>query len=333
MQIGMIGLGKMGANMVRRLMRDGHECVVNNRTPAKVDRLASEGAIAAYSIDELIKKLHKPRAVWVMVPAGTATENTVMELADKLDPGDMVIDGGNSYYKDTVRRGAALKEKGIHYLDAGTSGGVWGLERGYCLMIGGATEAVRHLEPIFSTIAPGRGNIPATPGREGLNSTADRGFLHCGQSGAGHFVKMVHNGIEYAIMQSYAEGFEIFHHANSEELAPEHRFNLNIADISEVWRRGSVIGSWLLDLSAQALAQDPELKQYEGYVSDSGEGRWTVMAAIEEAVSADVISAALYTRCRSRKAHTFAEKSLSAMRMQFGGHVEQHAEGKLGVRS
>jgi 6-phosphogluconate dehydrogenase len=328
MQIGMIGLGKMGANMVRRLMRDGHECVVNNRSPEKIEKMEGEGAVGAYSLEEMVKQLVKPRAVWVMVPAGKPTEKTVSELADLLEEGDMVIDGGNSYYKDTVRRGKMLQEKGIHYMDVGTSGGVWGIDRGYCLMIGGDQEAVEHLDPIFSTIAPGKGDIPLTPNRENLNPTADEGYLRCGSTGAGHFVKMVHNGVEYAIMQAYAEGFEIFEQATSKELPEEHRFDLNIADIAEVWRRGSVIGSWLLDLSAMALAEDPKLENYEGYVSDSGEGRWTVMAAVEEAVSAEVISAALFNRFRSRKGHTFAEKSLSAMRYKFGGHVEQHSFSK-----
>jgi 6-phosphogluconate dehydrogenase len=322
MQLGMIGLGRMGANMVRRLMRGGHECVVFDLSADNVKQLAGEGATGSDSLDDFIAKLSKPRAVWIMVPAGGATEKTVNDLAARLDSGDIIIDGGNSYFKDDARRARALQDKGINYIDVGTSGGVWGLERGYCMMIGGPKEAVEHLDPIFKTLAPGRGNIPRTPGRENLGGTAEEGYIYCGPSGAGHFVKMVHNGIEYGLMQAYAEGFDIFRNANSNDLPEEIRYDLNIADIAEVWRRGSVVSSWLLDLTAMALIEDPELASYSGFVQDSGEGRWTIQAAIEEAVPADVLSAALYTRFRSRQEHTFAEKILSAMRKKFGGHIE-----------
>lgn len=322
MQIGMIGLGRMGANMVRRLMRGGHECVVFDLNPESVRQLAGEGAVGAASLDEFVDKLQKPRAVWVMVPSGVPTEQTVLGLAAKLDVGDTVIDGGNSYFKDDVRRAGVLGEKGINYVDVGTSGGVWGLERGYCLMIGGPAEAVRALDPIFKTLAPGRGDIPRTPGREQLGGTAEEGYLYCGPSGAGHFVKMIHNGIEYGVMQAYAEGFDIMRNAESKTLPAEYRYDLNLADIAELWRRGSVIGSWLLDLTAMALAENPDLSNYTGFVQDSGEGRWTIIAALEEAVPADVLTSSLYTRFRSRQEHTFAEKILSAMRNKFGGHVE-----------
>jgi len=322
MQLGMIGLGRMGANMVRRLMRAGHECVVWDLSADNVNAIASEGAIAAKSVGNLIARLNKPRAVWIMVPAGQATEQTVNDLAVHLEPGDIIIEGGNYYFKDDARRARALTDKGINYLDVGTSGGVWGLERGYCMMIGGPEGVVRHLDPIFKSLAPGRGNIPRTPGRETISGTAEEGYLYCGPSGAGHFVKMIHNGIEYGLMQAYAEGFDIFRHANSKELPEEIRYNLNVADIAEVWRRGSVISSWLLDLTAMALVEDPDLAGYSGFVQDSGEGRWTIQAAVEEAVPAEVLSAALYTRFRSRQEHTFAEKILSAMRKKFGGHVE-----------
>ncbi len=327
MQLGMIGLGRMGANIVRRLMRGGHECVVYNRTPEKVEQLQSEGAIGTTSLDDFVSKLTKPRAAWVMVPAGETTDKMVMDLSEKMEPGDTIIDGGNSYYKDDVRRAKILLEKGIHYIDCGTSGGVWGLDRGYCLMIGGPKESVEHLDPIFKTIAPGSGDIPQTPGREHVNSTAEGGYLHCGSNGAGHFVKMVHNGMEYALMQAYAEGFDVLRNANSQELSETYRYDFNVADIAEVWRRGSVIGSWLLDLTAIALAENPTLDNYTGYVEDSGEGRWTIMAAIEAAVPVEVLSAALYTRFRSRQEHTFAEKMLSAMRNKFGGHMEHHNVG------
>ena len=320
MQLGMIGLGRMGGNMVRRLMAGGHECVVFDLNPANVAAMASDGAVGAGSLDDFVQKLTKPRAAWVMVPAGAPTEQTVMSLAQRMEAGDAIIDGGNSYFKDDVRRSKSLAERGIHYLDAGTSGGVWGLERGYCMMVGGNAEAFRRLEPLFRTLSPGAGDIPKTPGRTG--GIAEHGYLYCGPSGSGHFVKMVHNGIEYGLMQAYAEGFDIFKNANSKELPPELRYELNLADIAEVWRRGSVVASWLLDLTAMALAEDPTLTEYTGSVQDSGEGRWTIMAAIEEAVPADVLSASLYTRFRSRQEHTFAEKILSAMRKKFGGHIE-----------
>ncbi|MEO1004629.1 MAG: phosphogluconate dehydrogenase (NAD(+)-dependent, decarboxylating) [Cyanobacteria bacterium J06638_38] len=323
MEIGIIGLGRMGANIARRLMREGHQCVVYNRTPDKVQQLESEGAFGATSIADLVTKLPKPAVVWVMVPAGPATEKTIADVAQKMTGGDIIIDGGNTYYKDDVRRAKSLQAQGIHYVDVGTSGGVWGLERGYCMMIGGEHEIVQHIDPVLSTLAPGVGDIPKTPGRDRLDGTSEEGYLHCGPVGAGHFVKMVHNGVEYALMQAYAEGFDIFKNAVSEELAPEYRYDLNIADIAEVWRRGSVVGSWLLDLSAMALAENPTLSNYTGAVQDSGEGRWTVMAAVEEAVPAEVLSASLYARFRSRQDHTFAEKVLSAMRFKFGGHTEQ----------
>ena len=327
MQLGMIGLGRMGANMVRRLMRGGHQCVVYDRSPKSVEQLAAEGAAGAASLDEFVGKLTKPRAAWIMVPAGDPTEQTVMALAERMEAGDIIIDGGNSYYKDDVRRAKGLQAKAIHYVDVGTSGGVWGLERGYCMMIGGPQDVVRHLDPIFKTLAPGRGNIPRTPGREKVGGAAEEGYLHCGSGGAGHFVKMVHNGIEYGLMQAYAEGFDIFHNAGSKELPEEHRYDFNIADIAEVWRRGSVVGSWLLDLTAMALIENPTLSDYTGFVQDSGEGRWTVIAAVEQAVPADVLTASLYTRFRSRQEHTFAEKTLSAMRHKFGGHVERPTGG------
>jgi 6-phosphogluconate dehydrogenase len=327
MQLGMVGLGKMGANMVRRLMRGGHQCVVTDLSPQNIDTLVKEGATGAPSLAELVKKLNAPRAVWIMVPSGGATEKTVEQLAGLLSSGDTIIDGGNSFFKDDVRRAKMLEPKGVHYVDVGTSGGVWGLERGYCMMIGGAKAAVDRLDPIFNTLAPGMGDIPRTPGRDKLGGTAEKGYIHCGRPGSGHFVKMVHNGIEYGLMQAYAEGFDIFKNANSKELPEEIRFDLNLADIAEVWRRGSVVSSWLLDLTAMALTEDPALAEYTGFVQDSGEGRWTIMAAIEEAVPADVLSAALYTRFRSRQEHTFAEKILSAMRKKFGGHVEAAAQG------
>lgn len=328
MQLGMIGLGKMGANMVRRLMRGGHECVVWDVSADNIKKLAGEGATGADSLDDLIAKLTKPRAIWLMVPAGDPTEKTVNNLAARLDSGDIIIDGGNSYFKDDARRAGELKDKGINYVDVGTSGGVWGLERGYCMMIGGPEKTARHLDPIFKTLAPGRGEIPRTPGREEIKGTVEDGYVYCGPSGAGHFVKMVHNGIEYGLMQAYAEGFDIFRNANSKELPEDIRYDLNVADIAEVWRRGSVVSSWLLDLTAMALVEDPELENYSGFVQDSGEGRWTIQAAIEEAVPAEVLSAALYTRFRSRQEHTFAEKILSAMRQKFGGHLEPKAKNK-----
>src|ERR1700686_1610081 len=328
MQLGMVGLGRMGANMTRRLMRGGHQLVVSDLSADAVKQLSGEGAGGSSSLEDLVGKLKPPGAVWVMVPAGAPTEQTVQKLAQHMQAGDAIIDGGNSYFKDDVRRAGQLKSKGINYVDVGTSGGVWGLDRGYCMMIGGPEDTVRHLDPIFKTLAPGRGNIPRTPGREETTGTVEDGYLYCGPSGAGHFVKMVHNGIEYGLMQAYAEGFDIFHNANSKDLPEEHRYDLNVADIAEVWRRGSVVSSWLLDLTAMALVEDPELSNYRGYVQDSGEGRWTIMAAIEEAVPAEVLSAALYTRFRSRQEHTFAEKILSAMRQKFGGHIEPHSAGK-----
>ena len=326
MQLGMIGLGRMGGNMVRRLVRGGHACVAFDLNPENVRAIAKDGATGADSLDDFIGRLQKPRAVWVMVPAGDPTEQTVLAVADRMDSGDVIIDGGNSYFKDDVRRSKALASRGIHYVDVGTSGGVWGLERGYCLMIGGPPEVFSRLEPIFKTLAPGRGDVPATQGRT-PGGSAEQGYLHCGPSGAGHFVKMVHNGIEYGLMQAYAEGFDIFRNATSPQLPVDQRYDLNLADISELWRRGSVVGSWLLDLTAIALTEDATLTNYTGSVQDSGEGRWTIMAAIEEAVPADVLSASLFTRFRSRQEHTFAEKVLSAMRNKFGGHVERPTGG------
>ena len=323
MEIGIIGLGRMGGNMARRLMKAGHRCVVFDANAKPREVLAKEGATAARSLEDVAKTLSdKPRAVWVMLPAGQVTEETVARLGNLLEPGDIIIDGGNSFYKDDIRRAKQLAGKRIRYVDCGTSGGVWGIERGYCMMIGGPKEAVDHLDPIFATLAPGLGDIAPTPGRRSGDSRAERGYIHAGPSGAGHFVKMVHNGIEYGLMQAYAEGFDILRNKNSQDLPEDERFTLNMADIAEVWRRGSVISSWLLDLSAAALAKDPQLKNFSGYVQDSGEGRWTVEAAIEEAVSADVITAALFARFRSRQEHTFGEKMLSAMRFGFGGHVE-----------
>jgi len=326
MQLGMIGLGRMGGNMVRRLMRAGHQCVVSDLSPQNVNELAGEGATGSTSLDDFAAKLTKPRAAWIMVPAGDPTEKTVQSLAKLMQAGDTIIDGGNSMFKDDVRRARMLKDKGIHYVDVGTSGGVWGIDRGYCMMIGGPDEAVQRLDPIFKTLAPGIGDIPRTPGFDKRKSTAEQGYLHCGPSGAGHFVKMVHNGIEYGIMQAYAEGFDIFRNANTEALPEDIRYSLDLPDIAEVWRRGSVISSWLLDLTAMALTENPTLSEYTGFVQDSGEGRWTINAAIDEAVPAEVLTAALYTRFRSRQEHTFAEKMLSAMRQKFGGHVELKAK-------
>ena len=325
MQIGVIGLGRMGGNIARRLMRHGHEAIIHDRDSRVVAALVRDGAIGVAGIDQLAHKLSRPRAVWMMLPAGEITEAEIARLAALLEPGDVILDGGNSFWKDDIRRAATLKGRNIHYLDVGTSGGVWGLERGYCMMIGGEREVVERLDPIFAALAPGPGNLPRTPGRDGRDPRAERGYIHAGPSGAGHFVKMVHNGIEYGLMQAYAEGFDILKNAGSEALPVAERFDLDVTDIAEVWRRGSVIASWLLDLSASALAQDPELAAYSGFVEDSGEGRWTIMAAIDEAVPADVLSAALYARFRSRQGHTFAEKVLSAMRKGFGGHVEPEA--------
>jgi len=313
----------MGGNMARRLMRDGHEIVGYASDPAGVKAITADGGTGTTTLDDLVRALRPPRLVWVMVPAGAATEQVVTDLAKRMSSGDTIVDGGNSFYKDDVRRMKMLRPNGIHYVDVGTSGGVWGLERGYCLMIGGEREIVERLEPIFKTLAPGSGSIPRTPGRETVGGTAEQGYLHCGPAGAGHFVKMIHNGIEYGLMQAYAEGLDILKNAGAKALEPDLRYELSIRDIAEVWRRGSVVSSWLLDLTAQALAENPTLSNYTGVVADSGEGRWTVMAAVEEGVPADVLSASLYARFRSRQDHTFAEKVLSAMRQKFGGHVEQ----------
>ena len=322
MQLGIIGLGRMGGNIARRLKRAGHECVVFDLDGKAVQKFAGEGMRGASSLDDLVSKLAAPRSVWVMLPSGKITEDTIADLGGHLASGDTVIDGGNTFYKDDIRRAKALQEKGLHYIDVGTSGGVWGLERGYCMMIGGDDEAVGRIDPILKTLAPGPGDIEKTPGREKHNMTAEQGYLHCGPAGAGHFVKMIHNGIEYGMMQAYAEGFDILKSKASEQLPEYQRFQLKLADIAEVWRRGSVISSWLLDLTAIALAENDTLERYSGNVADSGEGRWTVEAAIEEAVPAEVLSAALYARFRSRQTHTYGEKLLSAMRFQFGGHLE-----------
>ena len=344
MQLGMIGLGRMGANMARRLIKKGHDCVVFDRSPKTVSELVQENAVGAASLPDLVKKLEKPRAVWLMVPAAVV-DNTIADLLPDLEAGDILIDGGNSYYVDDMRRAQELAQKKIHYVDVGTSGGVWGLERGYCMMIGGEKDVVKHLEivahldPIFSTLAPGMGDIARTPGREKLDGTAEQGYLHCGPNGAGHFVKMIHNGIEYGIMAAYAEGLGVLRSANVGKQErkidaettplrdPEHyQYDLNLRDVAEVWRRGSVIASWLLDLTAAALLQDPNLSKFAGRVSDSGEGRWTIKAAIDEAVPAPVLTASLYERFSSRGEADFVNKLLSAMRYEFGGHVEKPAE-------
>jgi 6-phosphogluconate dehydrogenase len=322
MQLGVIGLGRMGGNIARRLMRAGHDCVVYDRDPASVAGLAGDGAKPAKDIDDLAAQLTAPRAIWVMLPAGPATEDTVLALAERLAPDDVVIDGGNSFYRDDIRRAKALAAKRVHYVDVGTSGGVWGLERGYCMMIGGQAPIVERLDPIFRALAPGLGDIPLTQRPEGADPRAEQGYIHAGPAGAGHFVKMIHNGVEYGLMQAYAEGFDILRNRNSAVLAADERFELNLADIAEVWRRGSVVSSWLLDLTAQALAADAHLSGFSGVVADSGEGRWTVQAAIEEAVPAEVLSAALYARFRSREGRSFGDKLLSAMRFGFGGHLE-----------
>ncbi|HEY7165661.1 MAG TPA: decarboxylating 6-phosphogluconate dehydrogenase [Candidatus Binatia bacterium] len=335
MQIGMIGLGRMGANMVRRLLKGGHECVVFDMSPKAVQELAAEKAVGSSSLAEFVEKLTKPRAVWLMVPAAIV-DKSIADLLSHLEADDILIDGGNSYYIDDIRRAKELTSKRIHYVDVGTSGGVWGLERGYCMMIGGEPKIVQHLDPIFATLAPGPGEIPPTPGREKVGGTAEQGYLYCGPNGAGHFVKMVHNGIEYGIMAAYAEGFGVLRSANVGKKQhvvdaettplrdPEHyQYDLNLPDIAEVWRRGSVIASWLLDLTAAALIQDPALKKFEGRVSDSGEGRWTIKAAIDEAVPAHVLTAALYERFSSRGEADFADKLLSALRYEFGGHLEK----------
>jgi 6-phosphogluconate dehydrogenase len=328
MKMAMVGLGRMGANMARRLIRGGHKVVAYDRTKDNVAALAKDGAEGAPTLKEVASKLSAPRVVWIMVPAGDPTESVVNELATLLSSGDVIVDGGNSYFKDDVRRSKALASKGIQYVDVGTSGGIWGIDRGYCLMAGGSTQAIEILTPILRTLAPGRGDIPRTPGRDKKkNGTAEEGFLHCGPVGSGHFVKMIHNGIEYGMMQAYAEGFDILRGARSQDLPADHRYELDNAEIAELWRRGSVVGSWLLDLTAMALAESPDLKEYKGFVQDSGEGRWTVLAAVEEAVPADVLTSALFTRFRSRQEHTFAEKVISAMRQKFGGHIERPAGG------
>jgi 6-phosphogluconate dehydrogenase len=335
MQLGMIGLGRMGANMVRRLMKGGHQCVVYDRSAETVKALAGEGAAGAPSLDEFLAKLQPPRSVWLMVPAA-AVDGTVASLSPKMGKDDTIVDGGNSYYIDDIRRQNELRARGIHYVDVGTSGGVWGLERGYCMMIGGDKEAVQRLDPVFKTLAPGRGDVPRTPGREKAGGTAEDGYLHCGPSGAGHFVKMVHNGIEYGIMAAYAEGLNILKHANVGKTArtvdaettplrhPEHyQYDIPLPDVAEVWRRGSVIASWLLDLTAIALLKSPTLENFAGRVSDSGEGRWTILAAIDESVPAEVLTASLYERFASRGEAEFANKLMSAMRFEFGGHEEK----------
>jgi 6-phosphogluconate dehydrogenase len=323
MQLGLIGLGRMGGNMARRLAAGGHTIVTWDRSADAVAALRADHIVGSASIDELLTKLDAPRAVWVMVPAGAPTEQTIDMLAERMAAGDVVIDGGNSHYKDDIRRAAALEARGLHYVDAGTSGGVWGAERGYCLMVGGKADVVARLTPLFRTLAPGQGTVEATPGLDIGATTAHEGFLHCGPPGAGHFVKMIHNGIEYGLMQSYAEGFDILRNASSESLPADHRYDFDLPAIAELWRRGSVISSWLLDLGARALADDPQLARFEGHVPDSGEGRWTVDAAIDEDVPAVVLTAALFARFRSRRDHTFGDKLLSALRAQFGGHTER----------
>ena len=322
MQLGIIGMGRMGGNIARRLMRDGHDCVVMDFNPQAVEAVVADGAKGSSDLEGLVGQLQAPRAVWVMVPAGEPTESTVTALAALLSAGDVIIDGGNSFYKDDIRRAAVLGEKGIDYVDVGTSGGVWGLDRGYCMMIGGTKETIDRLDPIFATLAPGIGDIPRTRGRNSADERAERGYIHAGPAGAGHFVKMVHNGIEYGLMQAYAEGFDIMKTKDSKEVPEAERYSLNLVDIAEVWRRGSVVSSWLLDLTALALAQDEDLSRFSGSVSDSGEGRWTINAAIEQAVPAPVLTTALYARFRSREQHTYADRILSAMRFGFGGHVE-----------
>jgi 6-phosphogluconate dehydrogenase len=323
MDIGIVGLGRMGGNIARRLMRGGHRCVVLDRNADAVKDVEAAGASGAKDAADILAKLAPPRVIWLMLPAGAITEKVVTDISALMRAGDILIDGGNSFYKDDIRRAKSLRQKGIHYVDVGTSGGVWGLDRGYCLMIGGDQATVTHLDPIFSCLAPGIGKIERTPGRETHDRRAEHGYIHCGPAGSGHFVKMIHNGIEYGLMQAYAEGFDILRNKSSTELPEDERFTLDMGDIAEVWRRGSVVSSWLLDLCAIALTRDGDLKDFTGSVGDSGEGRWTVEAAIEEAVPADVLTTALYTRFRSRREHTFAEKLLSAMRFQFGGHVEQ----------
>jgi 6-phosphogluconate dehydrogenase len=322
MKLGVIGLGRMGGNISLRLMKHGHECVVFDHSEKAIDGIVGQGAARSEGLEDMIRQLPSPRVVWVMLPAGHITEETVQTLGGMMQKSDIIIDGGNTMYKDDIRRAKTLRERGIAYVDVGTSGGIWGLQRGYCMMIGGEPNAVKHIDPILSALAPGEGTIDKTPHREGRNPTAEQGYLHCGPAGAGHFVKMVHNGIEYAIMQAYAEGFDVLKNKNGHELVEDERFALDMGDIAELWRRGSVISSWLLDLTAQALATDEQLDKFSGDVSDSGEGRWTINAAVEEAVPVPVLAASLFTRFRSRQQHTYGEKMLSAMRFGFGGHVE-----------
>ncbi len=324
MQLGVIGLGRMGGNISVRLMRAGHHCVVYDHSADAVARVSGEGAVGARDLADMLARLDRPRAVWVMLPAGEITEGTIKTLSEHMESGDTIIDGGNTFYKDDIRRAAGLRERGIDYVDVGTSGGVWGLERGYCMMIGGPDAAVTRLDPIFATLAPGMGDIGRTKERKGGDPRPEQGYMHCGPAGSGHFVKMVHNGIEYGMMQAYAEGFDVLQGKASTDLAPDQRFTLNVPDIAEVWRRGSVVSSWLLDLTAAALAESPTLGEFTGRVSDSGEGRWTVEAAIEEAIAVPVLSTSLFARFRSRSGNTFGEKLLSAMRNKFGGHVEPH---------
>ncbi|WP_279614058.1 phosphogluconate dehydrogenase (NAD(+)-dependent, decarboxylating) [Pseudomonas sp. RGM 3321] len=322
MQLGIIGLGRMGGNIARRLMLNGHTTVVYDRDEASRNALAKDGSVAVAGLKELVDALDKPRAIWVMLPAGAPTEETIQTLSKLLDADDVIIDGGNTFYKDDIRRAQELTEKGLHYVDVGTSGGVWGLERGYCMMIGGEAAVVERLDPLFATLAPGLGSIERTKGRTSADDRAERGYIHSGPAGSGHFVKMIHNGIEYGMMQAFAEGFDLLKQKNSEHLPAEQRFDLNTADIAEVWRRGSVVSSWLLDLTADALATDPQLDAFSGSVADSGEGRWTIEAAIEQAVPVPVLSSALFARFRSRQASSYADKMLSAMRFGFGGHKE-----------
>ena len=333
MRIGIVGLGRMGGNIARRLISCGHETVVYDRRAEAVEELGSAGATGASDLADMVAKLEGPRAIWIMLPAGDITETTVQELADLLSPGDTLIDGGNSFWKDDIRRARELSERGIFYVDVGTSGGIWGFERGYCMMIGGEKQVVDHLDPIFEALAPGRGDVPRTPGRTGEGARSEEGYIHAGGNGAGHFVKMVHNGIEYGLMQAYAEGFDILKNAASDNLPEHERLEIDVAEVAEVWRRGSVVTSWLLDLTAAALVEDPKLTDFSGYVSDSGEGRWTINAAIEEAVPANVLSAALYERFRSRQEHSFADRILSAMRKGFGGHVEQQKGAEPPLRN
>ena len=327
MELGLVGLGRMGANMVRRLEKGGHKCTVFDLNAENVKKLVGEGAAGASSLEDLVKRLPAPRVIWVMVPSGKATENTVQILGHSMQEGDVIIDGGNSFYKDDIRRAAELKKRGIHYVDAGTSGGVWGVERGYCLMVGADEDAFSIIEPIIKTLAPGMGTIERTPGYDKVAGTAEQGYLRVGPPGSGHFVKMIHNGIEYGVMQAYAEGFDILVNKKSDKLPQDERYDLNVRDIAELWRRGSVIGSWLLDLTSMALTENASLTNYTGIVEDSGEGRWTINAAIEEAVAVEVLASALFTRFRSRTEHTFAEKVLSAMRSKFGGHVDLPSGG------